>query len=328
MATVTQSIGTNSRDHSTITLWEADLDDDPTYDSGDDAIGECFADSDFSQIVTIDGGGTIGLASILLTAPSAERHDGTAGTGVRFLKDSSTEDLDINIAIANVEWIEYDGNGVSASVQLCRVGKGHLRRCILHDNDGAGGSEDVLLVGGNAHSTNCILYDSPNSGINQNTGAGGTSYVRNITAHNCGSWGVEGADTINNFVQNVICTDSGTADFEHDAPSNATYDHNLASDTSASGTGSIDSATTADQYVSTTGGSEDLHLKSGADAIDAGTDLGTTPSGVEIDIDGTDRDATGAIWDMGSHEFLATGLAPPEIITLLNRDKISPIRQM
>jgi len=90
-----------------------------------------------------------------------------------------------------------------------------------------------------------------------------------------------------------------------ESPSNATIDHNLASDTTASGTGSLDSKTAANQFVSTTGGSEDLHLKSGADAIDAGTDLGTTPSGVEIDIDGRDRDAEGDTWDMGAHELVA-----------------------
>ena len=81
-------------------------------------------------------------------------------------------------------------------------------------------------------------------------------------------------------------------------------DHNLASDATASGTGSLDSKLSADQFVSTTGGSEDLHLKDGADAINAGTDLGTTPSGVEIDIDGRDRDAEGDVWDMGAAELV------------------------
>ena len=38
MATVTKSIGTSSRDYSTITAWEADLDNTGIYSAGDDAI--------------------------------------------------------------------------------------------------------------------------------------------------------------------------------------------------------------------------------------------------------------------------------------------------
>ena len=67
--------------------------------------------------------------------------------------------------------------------------------------------------------------------------------------------------------------------------------------------------------MSTTGGSEDLHLKAGADAIDAGTDLGTTPTGVNYDIDGRDRDAEGDVWDIGADEYVAVGgaIAPTSI---------------
>ena len=42
MATVTKSIGTASRDYSTITAWEASLSDTNIYSAGDDAIGECY----------------------------------------------------------------------------------------------------------------------------------------------------------------------------------------------------------------------------------------------------------------------------------------------
>jgi hypothetical protein len=55
--------------------------------------------------------------------------------------------------------------------------------------------------------------------------------------------------------------------------------------------------------VSTLSGSEDLHLKFISAAIDAGVDLGTSPDGVQYDIDGKDRDAENSIWDIGAHEF-------------------------
>jgi hypothetical protein len=81
--------------------------------------------------------------------------------------------------------------------------------------------------------------------------------------------------------------------------------HNLSSDATADGTGSLTSKSASNQFVSTVGGSEDLHLKAGADAIDAGTDLGTTPTGVNFDIDNRDRDALGDTWDIGADEYVA-----------------------
>ena len=78
---------------------------------------------------------------------------------------------------------------------------------------------------------------------------------------------------------------------------------NASEDTTAPGTGSLTEITVANQYVSTTGGSEDLHVQDAdADIVDAGTDLVATPSGVEIDIDGVDRNAGGQVWDIGAHE--------------------------
>ena len=74
MATVTKSIGTSSRDYSTIALWEADLDESSIYSSGDTAVGECYNDTTFSisGSTDIDGGSTIGLDNRILTAAAGE----------------------------------------------------------------------------------------------------------------------------------------------------------------------------------------------------------------------------------------------------------------
>ena len=61
-------------------------------------------------------------------------------------------------------------------------------------------------------------------------------------------------------------------------------------------------------FVSTTGDSEDLHISSDSHCIDAGVDLGTT-NGVEIDINGRNRDSQGDTWDIGAHEFVADATA-------------------
>jgi len=54
-------------------------------------------------------------------------------------------------------------------------------------------------------------------------------------------------------------------------------------------------------FVSTVVGSEDLHLDTSSVCLEAGVDLGTT-NGVNIDIDGVDRDATGVTWDIGADQ--------------------------
>ena len=70
--TVTKTIGSSGRVYSTMTLWEADLDVATTYSSGDDAVGECYADSDFDEGLNMNGGGTIGLNSVVLTVAAGQ----------------------------------------------------------------------------------------------------------------------------------------------------------------------------------------------------------------------------------------------------------------
>ena len=57
-------------------------------------------------------------------------------------------------------------------------------------------------------------------------------------------------------------------------------------------------------FVSTTAGSEDLHITADSVCVDAGTDLGTA-GGSQTDINGRDRDASADTWDIGAHEFVA-----------------------
>jgi hypothetical protein len=61
----------------------------------------------------------------------------------------------------------------------------------------------------------------------------------------------------------------------------------------------------SNQFVSTTGGSEDLHLKQSADCIDVGDDLSGTFTG---DIDGDTRPTGVNTWDIGADELTATAI--------------------
>lgn len=321
----TTSIGTTDRDYSTITLWEADLDDTDRYSENDDAVGEMYNDSVFDESVTINGGGTVGLNSVTLTVAEGERHDGTAGTGaiVRSSSNSPLFSFGANALTKAVRWIESDLSSAEAlSGQRYLVarhsgGVSICDHCLMHGASSFQSAKvNYIRIRASSGTTlnNSIIYDTGEAFTgdagekNVIENDGNVADIFNVTMHNCYNDGSSGS--INGVklaaganARNVLITDVTAVTSSACFSGSATEDHNASSDATASGTGSLTNIVTADQYVSTVGGSEDLHLKPGSDCIDAGTDLGTTPSGVEIDIDGNDRDAAAVTWDIGAHEF-------------------------
>ena len=330
VATVTFTIGTTSRDYSTITSWEADLDNGALYSSGDDAVGECYNDSTFNESVTINGGATVGLNSHHLTVATGEKHDGTAGTGARIDRTggayTSIYRSGGGAISTTVSWLELTCNGTDTNrknVLLSLVGFGvtpmHAKHLLCHNiHAWYGGIRDAIMVAGNGSSAiRNIVYDNENiATIQPGIRTTGTCTVANNTvvnnrgSHSSQSNGIDFIDNAGTTVKNNIACDtinngSGSAqDFEHSSPASASVGNNLSSDTTAPGTGSLTSKTAANQFVSTVAGSEDYHLKTGSDAEDAGANLGSTPTGIDEDIDGAPVSGT---WDMGADEFVAVG---------------------
>lgn len=324
MATVTYSIGTASRDYSTVAAWEADLDNGALYSSGDDAVGEMYNDSIFAESVNINGGGTIGLSSRTLQAAEGERHDGTAGSGVRIIPVSTSA---VVVQAANnqdtyVRFVEVDMGGQNIRIAVDDIRGFHQN--IVHDSNASrtNAVQGFVRSSGSCQVTNNLIYNLHNTntgGVNgffTNVGTAAIDVSNNtfhsLTTTSSGDcYGVNSRDQSNEDIKNNLCTSCDTAGFEISSPANATMDYNATDDTSAAGANSVNSIVAANQYVSTVPGSEDLHLKTGADAIDAGADLGATPAGVSIDIDGRDRDAEGDTWDIGAHEFVGGGAPAP-----------------
>ena len=334
MATVTKTIGTSSRDYSTISAWEADLSSASIYSNGDDAVGACYNDSPYDEAVTINGGNSIGgssgqdLNSRKLTVHVDSKLDGTAGTGARNVyTGSSNPVLTIGINNTAVEWLEYDCSGAGAAsrqivIVLTDVITGiNVNNMIVHGLGNTTSNSMGIAVqnGGGASNTrylaNNIIYDIVDSSTNNFglfcTNGSGKSEVYNNTIHGTGTGtGDYGLYILNGNVifKNNISMASGGNDIQESG--SPTEEYNMTSDATATGTGAQASKTTADQFVSVTGGSEDLHIKAGSDAIDNGVDLGTTGNS-NIDINGRDRDAKGDTWDIGAHEFVedATGAA-------------------
>ena len=213
-----------------------------------------------------------------------------------------------------------------------------IRNNLIHDKDGNPGSNGAFMIHviGAGISTdtltiqNNIIYNvvetnNDNSmAINTNQWAG-TANIYNNTIYNVDAqgtskqtWGIVYGNVAsavinikNNIVAKMVADGVGSNERAYqkfNASSTENASNNLSDDTTttaaykAPGTDSLQDQTLAEiDFVSTTAGSEDLHLGASSVCLKAGVDLGTT-NDVNIDIDGLDRDATGVTWDIGADQ--------------------------
>lgn len=346
MAEVVKSIGTASRDYSTMTAWEADLDNTGIYASGDTALGECYDDSTFDDgaEVTINGGATSGLAKITLSVAAGQRHDGTAGTGARVVLATGHRVIVTVPAAATthfitIEWLEVHCNSknFTSVIHLLLGLAGRvpaIRWMLIHDSAVtvaahtavAASNRDALvhnsvfynlIATANDRSVRALDLDA-----DQASGGCFNNTVYRTMGNNIGA-GIGifvNTDSANGKIRNNLSAgnENGTPlAFSFPGAVNLTSSNNLSDDATADdggGSNHLINQTLADLFVSTTVGSEDLHLKVGSPAINAGVDLGTTPAGVQFDIDNYDRDTTGVTWDIGADEYVATSVFPNEDI--------------
>ena len=374
MATVTKTIGTSSRDYSTISAWEADLSDASIYSNGDDAVGEMYADSTFTgATTTIDGGTSIGgssgqdLNSVKLTVAAASRHDGTAESGA-LLKPTAGSGhnqgiIRINVDNVTVEWLDIsldslDSTNTNKAIVLAGTNDGNIiRNNLIHDKGGNPGNTGPFAIHGlgtgattdDTYVLNNIIYNIVESS-NDSLGAivfyswTGSLYVYNNTIYKLTAQGGN-KDAIgirfgnsstsvsyikNNIVSTLSANDDKAAYLKQSSSSTAHTANNL-SDTTTDATynaedmgqnlndgTALTGKSLADiSFVSTTGGSEDLHIDEDSDCVDAGADLGTT-NGVEIDINGRNRDSNGDTWDIGAHELVQEATAGAAFIMFVD----------
>jgi hypothetical protein len=203
-----QQVGVFKRAFSTITLFEAMVDDaSPTYwGSTDDVVGECHADSPFTDsrvyFTTKQS-----LASVTLTVYETDRHDGTASSGVviRPTAGSGHDNaiIDVNIDNFIIEWIEIDlgsldSTNTNKAVQLRGTNDDNIiRNNLIHNKGGNAGTNGLFMihtVGASSSSDtlsilNNIIYnivettDDSSSAINVN-GWQGTVNIYNNTVYN------------------------------------------------------------------------------------------------------------------------------------------------
>ncbi|MCH7474805.1 MAG: DUF2341 domain-containing protein, partial [Gemmatimonadetes bacterium] len=260
---------------------------------------------DFTTGVTIDGYTTDATHFITLTVAGAsqvasatsQRHNGTAGTGVVLDGQDTDQGIRIKDDYTILEWFELKRNTVSQCVLTRDATNILLQNLLIYDFDDAANIVEGIMGQDNSSFTvrNSIIYDGDRAAIRCHE-ATTTCTVENVTLHGnqSGVLVVSGTAT----VTNTIAMDN-TTDFD----GTMTQSYNISSDATAAGTGSLINKVAADQFVNITAGSENLHLKAGADAIDTGTDLSGSFSD---DIDGDSR-PIGAQWDIGADETSAAG---------------------
>ncbi len=316
--------------YASITLWAADHDNGTNaevYKPGDTPTGHLYG-ATTEAAISISGGTTVGVAGIVLTVPTAEQHDGSPGvagaSNAGLITTSTTFALIANVALPiTITWVEVDLDGGNVSGFDTATGTNEqltIGQSLWHNSaptnnprwglhcdaaqtdifdtqvfdlvTTAGSAEIRGIEGGGSRISsidNCTVHDVTNNG---STGAATGIYSNRANA--------------SNRVRNCLVTDTGgsTSGAKNDFVVNATHTTatNLSSDgTAPSGTGD-DPTTAANNYVAD-GIPYDLHLvNTGADAFETGTDLGTDPSGVEVDVDGYNRDTGGTTWSVGSHD--------------------------
>ena len=319
--------GTFKRAYSTITLWEAGLDDSDIYSSGSDAEGHLFADSDFNEAFTINGGSTVGLNSIKLTShdSSGNRHDGTAGSGAKIRYTGNTGQVClISRNDVEISWVEFDmgaGSNNSSNNRAVHADTNAYSSIVVSHNivhdlfgsfpivfrfDGGNSSSDTRYLHNNIaydiddsddrvkfflHNGDYPVSCWNNSVYKLRTGRSSkdaTSYF---------SWANTAVMELKNNLS-IQTASTGTPSFGSNYSSSSDYN---ATDLSSATAGANDLVNlTSSEFVSVTPHAEDLHLSSTASSANAGVSIGST-AGVDIDIDGVQRSGT---WSIGA-DFVA-----------------------
>ena len=307
---------------------------------------------------------TLGSITLTVAESVRHNGTAGSGAGLRFTSSGAqsaySQWVYVESSNITIEWLEWDGTGASSSAIAQHffstvendVGNIHLKNNLMYGLDQKGGgiaTRAIRLetpsdtVTATCSILNNILYD-----IDPSTPSGGDCtgiyaiggraenaiYVYNNTVHHIVGTGTASGllgygrgihSSSHTYVTNNIVSDVTAPVTADDFYGNehADSDYNLSTDTTAPGSNSVTSATLADIYESATG-TINLHLKSGSPAIDAGTDLGTSPTGVNIDIDGRNRDSEGDTWDIGADEYVVNGIEVAPTAAALEAAAVSP----
>jgi hypothetical protein len=269
------------------------------------------------------------------------------------IENMTTEWLDISLD-------SLDSRNTNKAIVLVGTNDDNIiRNNLIHDKGGNPGSDGPVIIqhigagssGDNIYILNNILYNFVEGSNDSTSGIVFWSYQRTLYIYNntiyklTAQGGNKDAIGIrfanqpssvtyikNNIVSTLSASDDKRAYFKENGSSTVHASNNLSDTTTETAYnaedmgGNLNDSTAltgqslADiSFVSTSAGSEDLHLDTDSVCLEAGADLGTT-NGVNIDIDGVDRDATGVTWDIGADQasLADAGTSGPAFLMFLD----------
>ena len=320
--------GTFKRCYQTITLFEAGLNDSNLYDSGDDIVGELHDDADFTE-TNVNFNYNTNINSIKLTVYEADRHLGVIGASGKVIWKPTANNELINLSVDDitVSWIEFDFTNFTNNVGV-DVSTGsddiYVTNNIFHGMPNHANNLNPLRFSGNGYVMNNMFYNMTDAGdfafgINLSQGSKAVGCYNN-TIYKITNTGADDAngirtgDTDHLLKNNLVMTITGGSCYVSDGGVSASSDYNVGSDTSANsafGSNSVNSAVLADTFeeYGTATATDFLRLKTGSAAIGVSEDLVTTPAGVNIDLNGFDRNSVAVDWDAGCFQFTTSAPA-------------------
>lgn len=286
------SIGTG-KDYSTVTAWEADLDD-AQWAQG--YIGEVYGLTEDNAVIAFDGVDPNGYTCILRAA-SGEEADGTDNAG-------AVIDVNLNIYQA-INAIDFDIQGIefySGALSITPDSTGsviNITKCVFRDQSGIPQVDINSLASTTVNIGVCLFRNSNYVGIYHRDSDASVKVI-NCTFYD-GYYGGPG-DAGGNFVAVKNCVSMGCANSDYySLPSNMSYC--CSSDATATGTGSLVNKTYTDQW--TDPANDDFTVKdTNADIYHSGTAISGESWFPSTDLVGTSWNNPPS---MGCFEYVAAG---------------------
>ena len=294
-------------------------------------VGVAYNDTPFASSIQFSGATTDADRFMWLTVAPVDRHTGIASTGAVLSPGAAGDAIIVQTDYTRVEWLEVTG-WAGVSTDAVRIAADHTRFSHMIVHDGGDGASDGFRLAENGSRTarieNTITYNMGRACYNAYNDSGTfdlTFILENVTAYGCGwggnfaAGGVNACQTTSNtttvHARNVLAV--GNLDGEGDAdadfnindataacnatPSWGISDANITRDLTAPGPNSVTGIAAGGEFMDLTPTAEDLHLRAGANAIDA-ADFSLK---IATDIDNQSRLGLSA-WDVGADEFAAT----------------------
>jgi predicted outer membrane repeat protein len=267
-------------------------------------VGVCYNDGPFSSknpwaLARIRGSISDPEHFMWLTVADSAQHRGIAGAGVVLDGRNRTRYgilvEDDYTRVDGLELKRFDRCPIPAAVAVRHAREVVLERLLIHGLDARRRASYGIMgkMGARFTVRNCIIYGGGSAGVitlHRKSAAN----VENCTVFGMNGRGIdEDRGTI--AVVNTLSMNNGRQDF---FVRKGRQSHNLSSDGTASGEGSLTFLSAMDQFISTATGAEDFHLQETSAAVDAGANL---PAPMQADIDGYDRSGETA-WDIGADE--------------------------